>query len=191
MADFEQACLLTLKNEAGYSDHPADRGEETYRGIARNFHPDWPGWARIDQYKNAGAFPQVLDADAAIKNFTHDFYRNLFWIPINGDEIPNQALANFLFDMAVHTGIPPAVKILQRGLNVLNREGIVWADLLVDGKLGQKTLVAIRACLAYDREAYLMKILLGLRIAYYVKAVESREKNEAFMRGWLNRVRIS
>ncbi|MDR1034997.1 MAG: hypothetical protein LBT40_00015 [Deltaproteobacteria bacterium] len=31
--------------EGGWANNPADSGGETFRGIARNFHKSWPGWA--------------------------------------------------------------------------------------------------------------------------------------------------
>jgi hypothetical protein len=39
-----------IYNEGGFKliDIAADRGGQTYAGIARNFHPNWPGWHCID-----------------------------------------------------------------------------------------------------------------------------------------------
>lgn len=47
MADFLQAYESMIRNEGGYTLHTVagDRGGMTYAGIARNFHPNWPGWA--------------------------------------------------------------------------------------------------------------------------------------------------
>ncbi|MFM7564688.1 MAG: glycosyl hydrolase 108 family protein, partial [Planctomycetota bacterium] len=39
MADFAIAFDETMINEGGYVDDPDDRGGETYRGVARRFHP--------------------------------------------------------------------------------------------------------------------------------------------------------
>ena len=49
MADFLQAFESMIRNEGGYKLHSAegDRGGMTYAGIARNFHPTWPGWAAM------------------------------------------------------------------------------------------------------------------------------------------------
>ena len=51
MASFKEAWEETSAVEGGYVDDDDDRGGETYRGVARNFHPNWPGWDRIDAAK--------------------------------------------------------------------------------------------------------------------------------------------
>ena len=45
MADFKVAFAKTIRFEGGYVNHKADKGGETYKGIARNFWPKWKGWA--------------------------------------------------------------------------------------------------------------------------------------------------
>ena len=45
MADFQPAFEKMIRNEGGYTLHnvASDRGGQTFAGIARNFHPNWPG----------------------------------------------------------------------------------------------------------------------------------------------------
>lgn len=190
MAEFEAAFYRLMEHEGGYSDHPDDRGGETYRGIARNAHPDWPGWERIDRYKNAEAFPKVLDADHALKGWIQDFYRDNYWRKVGGDQIQNQEIAEFVFDFAVNAGVQVAAEHLQRALNVLNRKATLWPDLVVDGDVGPKTQAALVKYAEWEGPAPLRKILIGLRTAFYVTCVERREANETFIRGWLNRLRL-
>jgi lysozyme family protein len=52
MAHFKTAYALTMGHEGIYSNNPKDRGGETYKGIARKFHPSWEGWKAIDRMKN-------------------------------------------------------------------------------------------------------------------------------------------
>ena len=189
MAEFSVAYLHTMKNEGGYSDDPDDRGGETYRGIARSFHPDWIGWERIDRYKAAEYFPRVLDADHALKGWVQDFYRANFWTRVGCHLVDSQPLADFLFDFAVHAGTKVPVRHMQRALNVLNRNEQLWKDVTVDGIIGQQTVTVIKAYSDWETPHALFKILRGLRTAYYVKLVEKREQNEKFLRGWLNRLR--
>lgn len=179
-----------MKNEGGYSNHPDDRGGETYRGVARKFHPDWPGWERIDQYKQSNKFPAVLDADHALKGWVQDFYRDNYWRAVGADKVQSQDVAEFLFDFAVHSGPDIPARHLQRALNVLNRKGTTWPDLVIDGDIGPKTQAALAAYGEWEGPFPLRKILIGLRTAYYVECVEAREQNESFIRGWLNRIRI-
>lgn len=46
MAEFTPAFEEMIRNEGGYILHnvAGDHGGDTYAGIARRFHPDWPGW---------------------------------------------------------------------------------------------------------------------------------------------------
>ena len=48
MADFNKAYKATMGHEGGYVDDPADKGGETYKGIARRYNPGWGGWKQID-----------------------------------------------------------------------------------------------------------------------------------------------
>ena len=66
MASFKEAWEETSAVEGGYVDDDDDRGGETYRGVARNFHPDWPGWDRIDAAKDDPGFPGILGEDESL-----------------------------------------------------------------------------------------------------------------------------
>ena len=189
MADFNPAFQRTMANEGGYANDPDDRGGETYRGIARNFHPDWPGWTRIDKYKAAEKFPRVLDADHALKGWVQDFYRDNFWRKVGCHVVEHQPLAEFLFDFAVHAGTKVPVLHLQRALNVLNRGETIWKDIEVDGVLGPKTVKALGSYKRWETPFPLFKVLNGLRTSFYVGLVEKRVQNEKFLHGWLNRLR--
>lgn len=57
MADFNKAHLEVMGNEGGYANNPADSGGETYKGIARKFHPAWPGWKMVDDLKRSLPVP--------------------------------------------------------------------------------------------------------------------------------------
>ena len=58
---FTHAYKSTLRNEGGYRLHtlPGDSGGQTYAGIARHRHPNWPGWIATDL-----PAPPILDAEA-------------------------------------------------------------------------------------------------------------------------------
>ena len=85
MADFNQAVILVLKHEGGYSPGlPNDPGGETNFGIAKKYHPD-------------------LD----IKNLTVEqakqIYQQEYWAPFMEQEL-DQRIANCALDTAVNMG---------------------------------------------------------------------------------------
>lgn len=194
MANFEQAFNKTMEFEGFYSHDPVDPGSETYRGISRRSHPDWPGWARIDQVKIEPGFPAIvayLDLDEQVKKI----YRENYWEKIKGDVVPNQIIANKLFCFAVNAGNKKAIELLQISLNTLNPSCYnrkSWPTLVVDGMIGPKTLQAIAACVALYRYETLLAFLFSSKIVnYYCDLVESNTKLEKFIVGWIRRALIS
>lgn len=188
MASYKKALAVVLKHEGGYVDDPVDRGGETYRGVARRFHPDWAGWRRIDTLRKKTGFPGSLDADKALQKAVADFYRRHYWSPIQGDKLGDDTLAQELLDTAVNMGVRRAARFFQEALNLLNRNQKNYADLIVDGWLGAKSLAALDELVKRDRNTrYLLKLLNALQAAHYIEIMRSNPSQERFARGWLNR----
>ena len=190
MADFETAFRCTDKAEGGYADDPDDSGGETFRGIARNFHPGWSGWARIDEIKRTlvrvrwNAEMRLATADQV-----EAFYRTFYWHPIQGDALPDQDVANILYDAAVNQGTHPAACFLQEALNLLNRNGTDYLDLIVDGKLGPRSLGALAMHLRKEKGSQLIvKVIRFLRAEYYINILRRKPGQEKFARSWLARI---
>jgi len=122
MADFKQAFKDTSSNEGGYSNNSSDSGGETYRGIARKWHPDWKGWTRIDAIKQRLSITNTLDcdngtrrklesaleADEELSTLVQEFYKQNYWDTLNLDNEVSQQVANKLFDVAVNMGLATA-----------------------------------------------------------------------------------
>lgn len=137
MSNFEIALKRALAFEGGFSNDPNDKGGMTFCGISRKAWPDWSGWAIVD-----GAIENGVD----VKTYAHQnalfmavhvapFYLKNFWLPIRGDEIESQDIANYLFDFAVNSGVRNAVKCLQRAVSFEGSD--------VDGIIGLGTLMAV------------------------------------------------
>ena len=191
MANFNEAYNITLGHEGGYSNDPDDVGGETYKGVARSYYPDWAGWTTIDAAKSDTHFPNNLQGndalDALIKQFYKENYWNLFW----GDRIPNQAVANELFDTGVNMGVGRAVKYLQKALNLLNRNQKNYPDVVEDGAFGNNTLLSLKIYLDIDDESFLLKIMNILQGMHYIDYMTKSPTQEKFARGWLKRVSIN
>jgi len=160
MADFEPAFQRLMRDESIIlSNHAADRGGLTYAGISRKFHPDWEGWKHID----AGSTPST--------QLVRDFYHVEYWMPIHGDRIKDQRIAEALFSQFANMG-SNAIKLAQSVLGV--------AD---DGKLGPKTLEAINA---YDPDRFLDQLCIAMVAKYHAIGMSDKSQRE-WWPGWFAR----
>ena len=188
MANFSDAYALTSAHEGGYVNDPVDRGGETYRGIARVHHPEWRGWKRIDAQRRNKGFPKSLNADRTLQSNVRAFYKKAYWDRFKGDDIPDQAVANELYDTAVNMGVRRAVRFLQSSLNLLNRNQRDYMDLIIDGWLGEKSLTTLGALLKKDRGSHaLVKMMNIQQGARYVEIMARDSSQERFARGWIKR----
>ena len=188
MADFNEAYSLTAAHEGGYVDDPIDRGGETYRGISRVQHPGWSGWKRVDSHKQRAGFPASLDADSTLTANVKSFYKRNYWDRFLGDQVPDQKVANELFDTGVKMEVRRAVRFLQTALNQLNRNQASYKDLVIDGWLGQGSLKALKQYLKQDRRPdILLKMLNIQQGARYMEIMANDPAQEKYARGWLKR----
>jgi lysozyme family protein len=92
----------------------------------------------------------------------------------------------------VNQGVAAAATYLQRVLNALNQAGKLYPDLAVDGSIGRITVAALHEYLArrgQDGERVMLRALNSLQGACYIALAERRQKDEAYVYGWLlNRV---
>jgi len=67
------------------------------------------------------------------------FYKENYWDKFLGDEINSQEIADEIFDTSVNMGVERAVKFLQKALNYLNRDELLYLNLVVDGSIENNT----------------------------------------------------
>jgi lysozyme family protein len=192
MANFEIAYGITRKHEGGWHGatgvNSADRGGETFKGIARRIWPQWEGWAVLDRFRNQQGFPRNAENDAQLTTMVRNFYRINFWDVNRLSEINSQAIANEMFDTGVNVGSRTAVLWLQRALNVLNRNGRTWQDINPPtGVVGPITLGIVNRLSAVDTK-HLFNVLNIIQGHHYIAIAERDRTQEEFMRGWLERV---
>lgn len=171
MADFWTAFNKTMKHEGGYANNPADRGGETYRGIARKHWPAWQGWPLVDEKKSRPDFPKCLTDSAYLDAAVKDFYRRNFWPAWMGG-IESQDLADWVFDKAVNMGTAQAVKLLQRAAGVDD-----------DGRWGPRTAAAVKAA---DPSSLLEACREQARM-FYRQLADNNPSQRQFLKGWLAR----
>ena len=189
-SQFDIAYEITMGHEGHYADDPDDRGGETWKGVARNFHPSWGGWQIIDAAKTKPGFPHILKNDKVLEQEVQHFYELHFWREIMGYDIHVQDIGNELFDTAVNMGPETASRFLQRTINALNNNQRFYKDIVVDGAIGSKTLHALGQCLSHNGAELVCKILNVLQGNRYIEIMEGRLSQEKWARVWFTRVKI-
>lgn len=149
MSNFDKAFELVVGVEGGYVNDPRDPGGRTIYGITERDHPDL--WR---------AGPPTLEQAKAR-------YKRDYWDDVRGDELP-WPLSLFVFDAAVNQGADAAVRVLQKTLG-----------LVIDGKLGPKTLAAAQRA-SRDQQA----LYLADRALRYT----GTRNFDRFGRGWFKRL---
>ena len=191
MADFNRAYENTMGHEGGYVNDPDDIGGETYKGISRKYNPQWEGWSKIDYYKDMSEFPKMLKYSDKLQDLVKSFYKEIYWDVNRLDEIKNQNIANEIFDTGVNMGVKRAAKFLQEALNYLNRNQLLYDDLIVDGIIGNKTFNALNILLKNNEEEnILLNIINVLQGMHYLNHMKEHPIQEKYARGWFNRVAI-
>lgn len=173
-----------------YSNDPADRGGETYWGIARNKRPDWDGWRLVDAAKGKPDFPACLVKDPFLTAIVKEDYHINYFNRLGLGTMPVR-IAMELFDTALNQGSGAAAQHLQRALNVLNRGGKDYADLEVDGDMGPATHQALASLIKARGGAgtdALWKILNVLQGNRYISIIEKDPSQERYALGWMGRV---
>lgn len=168
-----------LAREGGYVDHPADRGGPTNHGITERV-------ARAHGYHGR---MQDLPRSVARSIYIEQYWEQPRFHLVNEHSAP---VAEELLDTGVNMGPGVASRFLQRALNVLNKEGKLYPDIVVDGNIGRITIAALRAYLSArgkDGHIVLLRALNAQQGMRYIDLAEARPSQEAFVHGWfLHRV---
>ena len=162
-ADIETALIFTLRNEGGFSNHPADRGGATNKGIT------------------IGRLSEYLHRDASVeevKNLDFDtiklIYKKYYWNVMNLDNVYDQSIASVLFDMGVLCGTGTSAKIAQEVLDIRKTK-----------KIDKKTLEALNETTGEE----FIPQFVQKNIDRFKEIVENRPSQKVFLNGWTNRAK--
>lgn len=174
-AVFLLAFQETMLVEKGYVNHPDDLGNATTHGVTE---------AVAREYGYAGDMRQ-LPLEVA-----QNIAFNKYWHPMMLDSVAeySKTLAMKLFDTGYNVGIYRTGRWLQRCLNALNNKGRHYPDIMIDGHIGNETLMGLMKL--YNRRGMegmdvLCECVEGLQVAHYVSISEDRTANESFTYGWI------
>ena len=189
--DFQISFNKALSSEGFISNNAFDKGGFTYKGISRIKHPAWPGWKIINNIYRSTDYQsvQLLNNNTVLQNEVKEFYHTEFWNKLQADLLPTQNIANELFESSINLGVPAASEILQRAINLLNRNTHLYPDILVDGIIGTQTLAALNKSIAANGEKLLFNLLNFYQAKRYIEIMERDHSQEIFI-GWFSRIEI-
>lgn len=161
---FDAALRFVLQWEGGYSNHPADKGGETNRGVTTAVYAN---------YRKKQGLPLRsvrLISDAEVK----EIYKGSYWNAAGCSLLPSK-LALCHFDWAVNSGCSSANRTLQQVVGAAQ-----------DGLIGPQTKSAIAAAVALHGDKWLCDRYNAIREGKYRRwAVGSQA---VFLAGWMNRL---
>jgi lysozyme family protein len=165
-ADFERALDFVLEVEGGYTNDPVDRGGATNKGIFQRVY---------DRYRKAEGL-RPADVRHILNIEVEEIYRDAYWLEGDCDRLP-WPMSLVHFDACVNTGVTQAARFLQRS-----------AGAEPDGRIGPKTMEALRSLLTRETPLAVAERLLRRREPLYRRLVQVDPSQKRFLQGWLNRV---
>lgn len=160
---FGAAFAAVVGIEGSLSTAPSDPGNWTGGVIGR-------GTLHGTKYGISAASYPTLDIASLTLDAAKALYRENYWNPISGDELPGP-IAFTVFDCAVNQGLPTAKIILQQAL-----------DVTADGYIGPET---VEAAARQDNNPQPTVLEIGAR-----RALRYAETSglATFGLGWMRRV---
>ena len=154
LSTFGKIVKVLFKYEGGHSNDKLDKGGYTAFGISKNAHPE-------------------VDIETLTKEQALEIYRTKYWNPCKAERLkPELRLPYFL--LVVNAGQGNAVKVLQKACNAKSKK-----KLIVDGKIGPKTINASKDLEPLRLESYI--------VLYYAKIIHKDPTQERFWYGWYKR----
>jgi lysozyme family protein len=157
---FDAALGFTLYFEGGFSNHPADKGGRTYRGILQT---------EYNAYRAQRGLPP-LDVAQISDTELLEIYQQ-YWDSSKA-AVMHPALSIVMFDTAVNFGINNSITFLQQALG-LPQTGVFDSTTWDALQKGNNQFTALQ--------------MVNERILYRYKRVQEDPSQMAFFQGWISR----
>ena len=179
MSNFAKSMQILMRLEFSNPSLALHKNETenglTFFGIYECAHPDFKGWELVKQVLKGKSLKEasvILYNNSDLVALVYEFYKKEFWDKMRLDEVGSDLKATEIFIFGVNVDTKPAVRVLQRLLNVA-----------VDGVMGAQTLKALNA---YDEDKFNTDFD-SCEIAYYANLVSQKPKFKVYANGWKNR----
>lgn len=177
--NIDQEISNLIQREGGYANNANDKGGETNMGITI---------LKARAYGYTGPMA-LLPRSVAVQIYTEQYWTNPGFDKVAG--IMPQLAAN-MFDAGVNMGPQTVSKFVQRALNVFNRQGRDYQDIVTDGQIGKLTLYVLnqfKLRRGDAAEVVMLRLFESEQAMRYLVIAETDPTQEDFMFGWvLNRV---
>jgi Glycosyl hydrolase 108 len=182
MANFLTAFNITMKTEYGFN--PGNGEAMTINGIDDSQHPDWSGWAIVQNIiaENPGLSPRqynaLFDNNGPLQALIQAFFKANFWDTSLLDQVSDQYVANSIYDCSVNPCLIGSGQVAQMAVNVVKPGNIV-----VDGIFGPNSLRAVNGVNA----PLFVTAFNGIRIANYYTRVRLTPVDAQWLPSWKSR----
>jgi len=177
--------------EGGDANDPMDSGGATRWGITQAVAEVHAAVLK-STYHWDGSMANLSQAMATYI-YIQDYWNALDLDAVLQVNLYTPLLADLLFEAGINIGIGTVAKYLQTGLNVLNNQGLLYRDILVDGAVGAGTVGAISALLTarpHDGLQNLLWMISAQVQMHYLSIAVARPSQERFEAGWSTRARV-
>ncbi len=179
-ANFNQAYLLIREAEGSYKRDSVDNADwsgcKTGKGILSGTNMGISACAYAEYF---GEIPSTDTMKYLTPEVAKTIYKKMFWDKYRLGEIKSQNLANIIFDGIVQNPSSGA-KLIQQVINDLG----YYPQLVVDGKIGNKTIKAINYLIDNKQAGWLYSRYRTLRWRFY----QTRSTFYKYGNGWRNRL---
>ncbi len=168
---FDECLRFVLRWEGGFSNHPADRGGATNKGITQVVYDSW---------RRKKGLP-TRSARYITDDEVRRIYYERYWLPSKASECA-PPLDLVIFDTAVNMGVGAVWLLLRRVANEVLRAGLaeamrplpdnIWKDLRL-----KRSPVVVAAKLWEQRAVR------------YRRIIQNNPAQRVFARGWWNRLK--
>lgn len=159
--------------EGGYVNDPLDPGGETNHGIT------------VATARAAGYTGAMKDLD--LNTATNIYVTNYINKPGYGELITlSPAVGQKLVDAGVNAGTSRSSTWFQQGLNSLNRGGVDYAKITVDGKVGKGTVAAYTGLVKKRGKVKACEMMLKLMDAQQTTHYTSLTNLNQYTPGWID-----
>lgn len=174
----DQMIADIVRREGGYNEVAGDAGGATNDGISLKY------------LRGVGILRGDLDHNHVIDKFdiklvtpaiAAQLYKQDFYQTPHIDKLPVE-LQPIVFDVAVNSGPPRGIMLLQKALSKLTGTFIP-----ADGISGPQTALAAHDAITKYGAAAVVNAVVEKRIAWYNAIVAENPSQQKFLRGWINR----